>query len=126
MGQYTSLEQSQKLVELGLNSDTADMYYREGFVGISPYQDGKYPPAFFSVKNADVLPINTPCWSVGALLNLMPNLRLMHFGDSFWCQYCEEAISDFPWHATAEYDNPIDACYELICWLLEHNYIKNN
>ena len=120
---YTSLEQSKKLTELGIKPETADMSYSfdDGNYYINTSKYSRWIVPKWSNPN-----LVLPCWSLAALLELMSNIRLMHFNGLFWCQYCEEAISDFPLYATAEYDNPIDACYELICWLLENDYIKKN
>ena len=71
MNNYTSIEQSKKLVELGLNPDTADMCY------LSQTPQGE--PIFFerpAVQGGDTeqyYKTSLPCWSVGALLEVMPS-----------------------------------------------------
>ena len=66
---YTTVEQSKKLLELGLNPETADMWWTPLNWQLTEYyvevkQDGIGTP-----KN----PI--PCWSLGALMELMPKIK---------------------------------------------------
>lgn len=56
-----------------------------------------------------------PCWSLSALLNVLPkSVRLIGTPkDSYW--YCEAVNANDQWYAGWESaDNPIDACYNLI------------
>lgn len=71
---YTNIKQSKKLIELGLNPETADMVYRMEF---NPYDNvyvlnEEYPELLkFS---GYFLQEDVPCWSLGALLGMMPIL----------------------------------------------------
>ena len=71
---YTNIEQSKKLLELGLNPKSADMY----FMNICP-EDGK---TLFDdvagVGNADISNNDLPCWSLNALLEVMPQSIRMY------------------------------------------------
>jgi len=66
---WTTVEEAQQLIEAGLNPDTADMYWAPdaGTVVPTPYitktDDETLIPAY---KGA------IPCWSLGALLELIP------------------------------------------------------
>lgn len=61
---FTTLEQSKRLLELGVPADSADMYYKH--IMLTPYilSDG----VLFSVysKVEDII----PCWSVGRLIEI--------------------------------------------------------
>ena len=97
----TSLEQSKKLIELGIDVSTADMLYNvlgESYVRHDTPID-KY---------------HTPAWSLSALLKLMPKFSL------------EKDISNnagyqlYYNYDTTYYDDPIDAAFEMVCWLKEN------
>ena len=64
----TSLEQSKKLMELGINVDTADMRYSY----IAPYNPSFCDDMVYTIDFAKPLDIDIPAWSLSALLNLMP------------------------------------------------------
>ena len=95
---YTSIEQSKKLLELGLSPESADM--------VSPDTEKLLP-----------------CWSLGALLELMPetivldkqlafqNLRRVN---SVWRVYYESDSS----YREEDSLKLIEAVYSMICWLL--------
>lgn len=124
---YTTIEQSKKLLELGLNPETADMWWTPLNWQLTEYyvevkQDGIGTP-----KN----PI--PCWSLGALLEMMPtsieevkdhkvDLILGHPKDK-WC------LAYFDWtglqqgHSTTG-DTPLEAAYNMVVWLLENGYLN--
>ena len=63
----TSQEQSKKLVELGIDVNTADMYYDCNSYGIQ----GKPEVAVGKVWSKDI-----PTWSLTALLKLIPKFSL--------------------------------------------------
>ena len=127
MQHYTTIEQSKKLVELGLNPESADMGWNV-FVDDStrclPINDWDLS------KNGEGGTEFIPCWSLGALIKLMPSLishgqydstlviykygefrvcyQNMHHLDEVW--YIKECL--------------LDAVFEMVCWLLENGYIK--
>lgn len=71
-----------------------------------------------------------PAWSLTALLALMPKIKffkdedayepcISRYGDKYICHYnCGGA--DEHWYIE---DNPIDAAYNMVCWLKENNKI---
>ena len=98
----TSIEQSKKLIELGVDVNTADMYYDVNSYGI---QD-KPEVAIGKVWSKDI-----PAWSLTALIGLMPKFSL------------EKGISNnagyllcYNYNTTYD-DEPVDAAFEMICWL---------
>lgn len=97
---YSDLEQSRKLAEI-LPIESADMYYWCGTqirIGGHKAMD----------KDLDV-----PCWSLAALHGTLTENKICHYDDRYYCQYMSEG-DEFPIYSTAEYDNPVDACYEMI------------
>lgn len=119
MQHYTTIEQSKKLVKLGLNPDTADMCMWES--------EGKI---YVYVCKPDDINC-TPCWSLGALLELMPKIQ-EDDNDGGCCPNLCKGWSNGQWHCvyrrsiyiTKWYDSSIDAAFEMVCWLLENGYIK--
>ena len=61
----TSLEQSKKLIEFGIDVNTADMYYDVNSYGIQ----GKPEVAVGKVWSKDI-----PAWSLTALLSVLPSV----------------------------------------------------
>ena len=120
---YTSIEMSKKLLELGLSPDTADMHYLK----IIRENDVRYIPELLLDDNE----YDIPCWSLGALLELMPKIQEDEDDGGCYPNLCKGWDND-QWHCvyrssihiTKWYDNPIDAAFEMVCWLLENEYIK--
>lgn len=72
---YTTIEQSDKLVALGLDPQTCDMSYWMDINNqfrIQPYKDGAITNNLFSFRNGYI----KPCWSLVALLNLIPDFEI--------------------------------------------------
>lgn len=126
----TSIEQSQKLIELGISYDTADMIwatiYDENHM-VSDYRSDVIPCRLYS-GNA------IPAWSLSALLNLMPE-TIVPDNDSHqvyqmdvynydgWriCEYVGEIDRDSLVGFEKEWF--IDAAFEMVCWLKENGKI---
>lgn len=111
MKSYTDLKQSKMLAEI-LPIESADMFLAlNGLVPVmSKYIDN-------GLVTADETAI--PCWSLAALLELTPNdVSLLHFEDAY------QAVYDVkPYHITNKFDNPLDATFEMICWLKKYEKI---
>lgn len=116
---YTSAKQSCKLAEI-LPLESADMYYdRYGdpyFINISVTHE--------RIKN-DRYQHLIPCWSLAALLGVLPkNLNIgrpsleSNYKGYYWIQYYDEFMKPNN-YKTECYDNPVDACYEMILKLHE-------
>lgn len=124
----TSLEQSRKLIELGIDVNTADMFWDtaeplERIVPtVGPISD------YYDMEDWAI-----PAWSLSALLGLMPKLyEFENDPDDGGCQpnLCK-GWDNNQWHIvyrssiyyTEWYDDPIDAAFEMICWLKENEKI---
>lgn len=114
MKTFTDLSQSKKLARI-LRIDSADMRY-------TPFGDKN--PWVWS-EEAKILEKDAiPCWSLAALLCVLPpTVRLVGTSkDSYW--YCEcVSANNQEYAGFGSADNPVDACYEMIVKLNKHNLI---
>ena len=121
---YTDLEQSRKLAEI-LPLESADMWY-------SYYGNSKYNPTiaykgqqWFLCQIRNSLHDDIPCWSLAALLNVLPNgsdvvkEETDTESEKYMCTVGvkNDIISTFA-------DNPLDACYEMIIKLHSLKMLK--
>ena len=115
----TDIHQSKTLLELGINVNTADMYWSLVNKNHPPIV-GKYCAEYGGMQ--------LPAWSLSALLELMPkeeddDLDLCYGaykgGDgeyvAMWACSCNNYF-DFG-------DTSIDAVFNVVCWLLESKKI---
>lgn len=119
---YTDIEQSRTLAEI-LHEETADMCYGIDD-GTLKYNDLPWliPYHKYTIKEYYI-----PCWSLSALLNVLPNKisqytkALFWFDDDWYCEYMDE---DGECRGGGEpADNPVDACYKMIVKLHEQNLL---
>lgn len=69
----TSLAQSKALQEAGIDPKTADMtWVHSPFTPKCAYGEEHYMPFCYPGAVTSNDPIGTPCWSVNALMNLLP------------------------------------------------------
>ena len=121
----TSLEQSKKLIELGIDVNTADMVYLRAYLGEE--RDyilliDSYPEEYTEKGDGSLIPVydeHIPAWSLSALLELIPSvICLSNHEGKYNIRYANEFIIDQKLH-----DSYIDACYEVVVWLKENNKI---
>ena len=114
----TTIEQSKRLLELGLNPKTADMCLCKSAQDtwfLCAYTPGSYDAH------------TVPAWSLSALLEVMPKENEPDLQKSpATGQYFIYGFFDLenPTYMTKDYDSPVDAAYEMVCWLLEQGLIK--
>lgn len=123
MQHYTTIEESKKLLELGLNPESADMYYKLVYDEdhmISTYEADIVPFKFCGRRKA------LPCWSLGALLEILeyPQIFKDRLGDEdVW--FCKCYINGWKeMHQSSAESTPIEAAYSMVCWLIENGYLK--
>lgn len=113
---YTDINQSRKLAEI-LPLESADMYYDEII--------DKVTGELFIPDNGSTIMVgkglggSIAAWSLAALLRVLPDYTLQTDADGTVFVVCESKkpmISD-------AYDNPVDACVEMILKLHELNLI---
>ena len=125
---YTDLQQSKKLAEI-LPIESADMWLREVSYGFYKLET-EIPRGWY-----DVPPKGMPCWSLAALLNILPNNKhittsiskgswqidpIKYLPNTWWCEYEDsESLTEFNISA----DNPIDACVSMILKLHKQNLL---
>lgn len=152
---YTSIEQSKHLLKLGLNPETADMHYGNfcpkglGYAdafgaGLSPYTEAV--KTYETIKKQyhiddykgivawEVL----PCWSLGALIDLMPKCietkkpKNLYFLDIYPASngiaYATNGDDGFVFlqrFVGSQYTTTlIEHAVSMVCWLLKKGYIK--
>ena len=130
----TSIDQSKKLIELGIDVNTADMRYLDG----DDYQ----------VKDGTLDYEDIPAWSLSALMNLLPsefievgkystttylihirkykftdevNLHQIAYGSYKWYEDGSNSWKDMI--NTGEKEDLLDAAFEMVCWLKENKKI---
>lgn len=118
----TSIEQSRKLIELGINIGTADMYLD---YDVQKHED--YP----MVMDEQFDEFCTPAWSLNSLLSIIKNRQDCNKVEFFSNNASKWALAttyyDSVWkekEIVAEY--PIDAAFEMVCWLLEKEILPSD
>lgn len=101
---YTDIEQSNELVEI-LPIESADMWFY-------PYPNDEYWYDVPNMGNADKKYNQLPCWSLTALLNVLPSATLDSSNDHHFRIHCMKRYTEW-------YDNAVDACVEMIIRLNE-------
>ena len=113
----TSIEQSQKLIKLGIDVDTADMCYR--IVAYNPNDTHVYQPyCFVGTLESDI-----PAWSLSALLDILAKethnidedgyVTLSSYKGNWWDLSSINCDSE----EIKDSNNPLDAAFEMVCWL---------
>lgn len=114
----TTIEQSKKLMELGIDVNTADMNYIGHELISYPYCESK-----FKVEENVY-----PAWSLSALLELIPE-SIDEYTDSFsQLEITKKSVSYVYANGMLRKgflkDNLLDAAFEMVSYLLEHDLIK--
>lgn len=137
MKSYTDLEQSKKLAEI-LPLESADMHYAtwtilDGEFIVSPNQGSTIEDLQEDYGNQII-----PCWSLSALLSVLPIVYTNNKKEVCGPIHIDITDSETPfvlWYVnlshkgsivelqTKEYDNLVDACYEMILKLKEKNLL---
>ena len=107
----TDINQSKKLVELGLDVNTADMFYSRADIALGEMEC--YPNVLHREEVGD----DIPAWSLTALLSLLfqPSLHSTLF-NKWRCDYYKGAYLILGEPS----DNPIDAVFNSVVGLLEN------
>lgn len=135
MKHYTTIEQSKKLLELGLSPESADMihwkmpkdeYYEcENIIWLdSVHTLRRKGLVDFDETRMEII----PAWSLSILLELMPRIdeqnatlecctddagKVVSYTVEYW------NIKNIGYYNTA-----VEAAYSMVVWLLENNYLK--
>ena len=131
---WTTLEEAKQLVETGLPVETADMFWASDADTVVP------TPYITKTDNETLIPAYKgaiPCWSLGALINLLPlsfqskegfNYEYyLHFDillDEIKPTYYIKR-SGYNYPVVAEKcETIIEACVEIIIWLLNNKFYE--
>ena len=124
----TSIEQSKKLLELGLNPDTADMFWLR-IIGETRNTYGDIIPLTEDICQVAIDDNNLcfhqssydeddtmPAWSLSALMSLMPqNCAIDKEKNKYVASYVTS-------HEVLKWDSntPFEGAVNMMCWLLEN------
>ena len=134
MKAFTDLKQSKKLAEF-LPIESADMYYYSYMsLGESFYMN--CPDVI--EEGQKITEKDIPCWSLASLLSILPIVYINNKKEVCGPLHIDVTDSETPfvlWYVnlfhkgnivelkTKEYDNLVDACYEMIIMLHELNLL---
>lgn len=116
MKSYTDLEQSKKLAEI-LSIESADMEYM--FLKKDGSKVSNVPFVKDGFEEPECCYIFISCWSLAALLGVLPKgTRLLKSAtdDTYHCDCPKGNVNKW-------YNNPVDACVEMIIKLKERNLL---
>lgn len=132
----TTKKQSARLLQCGVSAESADMYYQVP-ITLSQKQRGE-DILLLKRPNKTLYNIDTPAWSLSALLALLPKEIYDESDDSFYFSLAKEFPLSEEYGAAyipcwdkgdalvRKRDNdPIEACVQLIEWLTTNNYKLN-
>ena len=123
---FTDLPQSKKLAEI-LPLESADMWwawYSDPILNNGHYDD--YPMFYKPICNPNE---SIPCWSLTALLGVLPkeivcDKGIVYLEFHVWensLEYVNDA--NYTLYVTKSYDNSVDACVDMIIKLREQNLL---
>ena len=127
----TTIEQSKKLIELGIDVNTADMfYYKENIFNnaLSVFNGQLLVRGNSELKDEDTI----PAWSLSALIELMPAYLITNGKRTTNIQMrkLDDGNIGFYYFINQETNiikggiNSIDAAFEMMCYLLKNKLIK--
>ena len=110
MKAYTDIEQSKVLVEI-LPFESADMFWSR--CTITDFGDGVLKVSY-AVEPCNISQFrntkkDVPCWSLAALLEQFEDVAGLAKDYGLWFCYDNRKL-----YCTKHYDNPVDACVEMI------------
>lgn len=121
MNNYTSIEQSKKLLELGIKPETADMihYYLSSNNPLSI--DKEIAKKNFYLTDSQITHA-TPCWSLAKLFSMIPPEISDGDKKSYFRKYDTGNVGYEGDFFTTVVTNNI---FDLIVWLVKHNFIDD-
>ncbi len=140
--QVLSIERMRRLQKLGVDTSTASWFYDLKYGGdldevkypkrLSQYiQDGNGIGAFTLQDILEIMPVLYPTMENGKRI-LVDSSRedsgchyqptIFHSEDGWFCSYFDS--DDLLDERTSDsYNNPLDAVYDMLCWLYENDYL---
>ena len=124
---YTTIEQSQKLIDAGIDPNTCDMWHHPDWSNHADFD-----------RRCRVE--NIPCWSMARLMSLLPDEIVIDRGKRT-CKHYIFSIEKFePWQYSFAYycrningdietlwdeiciDSPLDLLVDALCWVMTNGY----
>lgn len=118
MNAYTDLKQSKKLMELGIDANTADMCHRYR------WSNNSFILLPCAEKAREPITGDIPAWSLSALLSVLPRIEHLRPSIDLNPKLDSNEVAIYYHSEDSPYivrDNLIDAAFEMICWLKENN-----
>lgn len=127
MKAYTTIEESKRLIEAGLDVNTADMCYIQ-----TPIDE--YRPVAYNLEYCNQLKQQRgsnmnliPCWSLAALLNIIDKNDLIYdISNDKNREYKIIVYNPDYIKQKLKFHHTEHTIVDMIIWLLENNYIKSN
>lgn len=125
----TTKKQSARLLQCGVSAESADMYYQVP-ITLSQKQRGE-DILLLKRPGKTLYNIDTPAWSLSALLNLMPRTVTHKGRTNIFGLYREEEKDGGGWNYSCPgiayfiEDTPFEAVIKMIEWLTANNYKLN-
>lgn len=125
----TSIEQSKKLLELGLKRETADMFWRHCNLDNHDY--------LITIDEYEkIYEANTPAWSLNALLKLLPQKIYHNHNSCHWdinsmningCGYImyRDELTGYILFKTKK-DTLLNAVFSMVVFLLNNSFIETD
>lgn len=131
----TTRDQSARLLQCGVDPETADMYYQTP-ITVSQKRQGE-DMLLIKKSDATLFDTDTPAWSLSALLSLLPKKIMNGVSRIYTVEIAySHTFNDAPWTINYEGNglnknahfngkSPIEACVKAIEWLTANNYKLN-
>lgn len=126
----TTIEQSDRLLELGLNDNTADMFHPAQHIGkdIVRYSDS---PKRVQEEHFEIFVDDLPAWSLHRLIAIMPDkIKMMSITMAWWdfhLQIYKTTVSYIGLRGVTAFnqnDNLYDNIIDCIEWLIKDGYFN--
>jgi len=131
----TTVEQSRHLLELGIPEESANLFYYKDFLNKGGnYELGILKHTYHKSLFKDLEDNTLPAWNVDSLISLLPDkINVLDAPKDHDAELVmdKHTVTYFDWtgmqHGPSftSKDNLLNALYDMICWLLENNYILN-
>lgn len=108
----TTIEQSRKLLELGLDPKSADF----AWVG----EDG----CFVNTSSCELEDTETPAWSLEALIDALPSGKAFIFTGRLGYRVSFFAGGRAFYQSTSYSKSLLNQMFELVVWMLENGYMR--
>ena len=119
----TLIEESLKLIELGIDVNTADMYYPNRVGGHN------YPLPIECKRGLPLLSQEIYAWSLSALLALIPD-KIVVYDENYFLNFTKKSVDykgivtwDGQKCISKKAENLLDAAFKMVCWLKENKKI---